>query len=102
MSKIPYVIYLIGALVLITPAFLANNSSTKVFFKNVTIWGAILLIIIFIYRAFVIDGGVKINFSNIKGLLLDLEGVVYEEDPLVNSLFAKFDGLQYHLKTRLN
>jgi len=28
--------------------------------------------------------GIKINFSNIKGLLLDLEGVVYEGDKLVN------------------
>ena len=28
--------------------------------------------------------GIKINFSNIKGLLLDLEGVVYEGDKLVD------------------
>ena len=27
---------------------------------------------------------IKINFSNIKGLLLDLEGVVYEGNKLVN------------------
>ena len=53
--EIPYIIYLIGVLALITPAFLANNSSTKTFFKNVAIWGIILLIIIFIYQAFVIE-----------------------------------------------
>ena len=53
--KIPYIIYLIGVLVLITPAFLTSNSNTKTFFKNVAIWGIILLIIIFIYQAFVIE-----------------------------------------------
>ena len=35
--EIPYIVYLIGVLALITPAFLANNSSTKTFFKNVVI-----------------------------------------------------------------
>ena len=52
--KIPYIIYLIGVLVLITPAFLASNSNTKTLFKNIAIWGIILLIIIFIYQVFVI------------------------------------------------
>ena len=52
--KIPYIIYLIGVLILITPAFLAGNSNTKTFFKNTAIWGIILLIIIFIYQVFVI------------------------------------------------
>ena len=53
--KIPYIIYLIGVLVLIIPTFLASNSNTKTLFKNVAIWGIILLIIIFIYQAFVIE-----------------------------------------------
>ena len=35
--EIPYIVYLIGVLALITPACLANNSSTKTFFKNVVI-----------------------------------------------------------------
>ena len=52
--KIPYIIYLIGVLILITPAFLAGNSNTKTLFKNIAIWGIILLIIIFIYQVFVI------------------------------------------------
>ena len=55
--KIPYIIYLIGVLILITPTFLTGNSNTKTFFKNTAIWGIILLIIIFIYQAFVIEGG---------------------------------------------
>ena len=28
--------------------------------------------------------GIKINFNNIKGLLVDLEGVVYEGDKLID------------------
>ena len=48
--KIPYIIYLIGVLVLLTPAFLASNYNTKTFFKNIAIWGIILLLIIFIYQ----------------------------------------------------
>ena len=55
--KIPYIIYLIGVLALITPAFLASNSNKKTLFKNVAIWGIILLIIIFIYQVFVIERG---------------------------------------------
>ena len=55
--KIPYIIYLIGALVLITPSFLASNANTKTLFKNIAIWGIILLIIIFIYQVFVIERG---------------------------------------------
>ena len=55
--KIPYIIYLIGVLVLITPAFLASNSNIRTLFKNVAVWGIILLIIIFIYQVFVIERG---------------------------------------------
>ena len=55
--EIPYIIYLIGVLILITPAFLAGNSNTKTFFKNTAIWGIILLIIIFIYQVYVIERG---------------------------------------------
>ena len=51
--KIPYIIYLIGVLILITPAFLASNSNTRTLFNNVAIWGIILLIIVFIYQVFI-------------------------------------------------
>ena len=82
--KIPYIIYLIGALVLITPSFLASNANTKTLFKNIAIWG-IISIDNYIYLPSICNWqGVKINFNNIKGLLVDLEGVVYEGDKLVD------------------
>ena len=54
--KIPYIIYLIGVLVLVAPAFLVSNYNTKTFFKNIAIWGVVLLVIIFIYQVIVIGG----------------------------------------------
>ena len=84
MSKVPYIIYLIGVLILVTPAFLARSTNLKVLFKNIALWGIIVLIIIFIYQIFIERRGQKINFTNIKGLLLDLEGVVYEGDKLID------------------
>ena len=84
MSKVPYIIYLIGVLILVTPAFLARSTNLKVLFKNIALWGIIVLIIIFIYQIFKERRGQKINFTNIKGLLLDLEGVVYEGDKLID------------------
>ena len=84
MSKVPYIIYLIGVLILVTPAFLARSTNLKVLFKNIALWGIIVLIIIFIYQIFIEERGQKFNFTNIKGLLLDLEGVVYEGDKLID------------------
>ena len=84
MSKVPYIIYLIGVLILVTPAFLARSTNLKVLFKNIALWGIIVLIIIFIYQIFIEERGQKTNFTNIKGLLLDLEGVVYEGDKLID------------------
>ena len=52
-SKVPYIIYLIGVLILVTPAFLARNSNLKVLFKNIALWGIIVLIIILIYQIFI-------------------------------------------------
>ena len=53
MSKVPYIIYLIGVLILITPAFLSRNTNLKILFKNIALWGIIVLIIIFIYQIFI-------------------------------------------------
>ena len=53
MSKVPYIIYLIGVLVLVMPAFLARNTNLKVLLKNIALWGIIVLIIIFIYQIFI-------------------------------------------------
>jgi len=52
-SKIPYIIYLIGVLILLIPALVARNTSFKVLFKNIALWGIIVLIIIFIYQIFI-------------------------------------------------
>ena len=52
-SKVPYIIYLIGVLILVSPAFLARNTNLKALFKNIALWGIIVLIIIFIYQIFI-------------------------------------------------
>ena len=51
--KLPYIIYLIAVLILVAPAFLARNTNLKVLFKNIAVWGIIVLIIIFIYQIFI-------------------------------------------------
>ena len=51
-TKIPYIIYFLGALILVLPAFLATKTNKKVFFRNIAIWGVIFLIIIFCYQIF--------------------------------------------------
>ena len=38
-----------------------------------------------------------INFSNIKGLLVDLEGVIYEEDKLIDGALDTINKLLYYL-----
>jgi len=52
-SKIPYIIYLIGVLILLIPALMVRSTSFKVLFKNIALWGIIVLIIIFIYQIFI-------------------------------------------------
>ena len=44
--KLPYIIYLIAVLILVAPAFLASNTNTKVLFKNMALWGIVVLVII--------------------------------------------------------
>ena len=55
--KIPYIIYLIGVLILIKPVFVASNLNAKIFFKNIAIWSIVLLVIIFIYQIFILKRG---------------------------------------------
>ena len=52
-SKAPYIIYLIGVLILVTPAFLAHNTKLKALFKSIALWGIVVLIIIFVYQIFI-------------------------------------------------
>ena len=50
MDQILPVIYMIGVLLLVLPAFLSSNSKLKQFLTNFTIWIIIVLIILtFIY-----------------------------------------------------
>jgi hypothetical protein len=46
MDKIIPVLYMIGVLILVLPAFLKSNSKSKIFFKNLSIWAIVVLIIL--------------------------------------------------------
>ena len=46
MDKIIPVLYMIGVLILVLPAFLQSNSKIKIFSKNLSIWVIIVLIIL--------------------------------------------------------
>ena len=46
MDKVIPVLYMIGVLVLVLPAFLQSNSKLKIFLKNLYIWTIIVLIIL--------------------------------------------------------
>jgi len=50
--KLPYIIYLIAVLILVAPAFQASNTNTKILFKNIALWGIIVLVIIFFIKYF--------------------------------------------------
>ena len=46
MDKILPVIYMVGILILVLPAFLQSNSKLKQFLKNLSLWSIIVIIII--------------------------------------------------------
>ena len=46
MDKVIPIIYMIGVLVLVLPAFLQSNSKLKTFLKNLSTWVIIVLIIL--------------------------------------------------------
>ena len=46
MDKVIPVLYMIGVLILVLPAFLQTNSKLKTFLKNLSIWAIIVLVII--------------------------------------------------------
>ena len=52
MDQIIPVIYMIGALLLVIPAFLQSNSKLKQFLSNLTIWIIVVLIILTIIYLF--------------------------------------------------
>ena len=49
MSKLIPIIYMIGVLLLILPSFIKTNQNLKTFFTNLSIWVAILLVILSFY-----------------------------------------------------
>ena len=52
MDKLIPVIYMMGILVLVLPAFLNSNSRLKQFLTNISIWAIIVLIILTIIYFF--------------------------------------------------
>jgi len=46
MDKVLSVIFMVGVLVLVLPAFLKSNSTLKLFFKNLSIWALIVIVIL--------------------------------------------------------
>ena len=52
MDKIVPIIYMVGVFLLILPAFMNSNNSFKTFFTNLSIWIAIVLVVLSLYFAF--------------------------------------------------
>ena len=52
MSKLIPIIYMIGVLLLVLPSFIKTNQNLKTFFTNLSIWVAILLVILLFYYLF--------------------------------------------------
>jgi hypothetical protein len=52
MDKLLSVIFMVGVLLLVLPGFLQSNSKLRQFLKNLTIWIAIILIILAIVYFF--------------------------------------------------
>ena len=52
MDKLVPIIYMIGVLLLILPSFLSSNSNFKTFFTNLSIWVAIILVVLSFYFAY--------------------------------------------------
>jgi len=52
MDKLVPIIYMIGVLLLVLPSFLSSNSNLKTFFTNLSIWVAIVLVVLSFYFAY--------------------------------------------------
>jgi len=46
MDKFISVIFMVGVLILVLPAFLKSNSTLKLFLKNLSVWAIIIIIIL--------------------------------------------------------
>ncbi len=52
MDKVVPIIYMVGVLLLVLPSFLNSNNSFKTFFTNLSIWIAIVLVVLSLYFVF--------------------------------------------------
>ena len=52
MSKLIPIIYMLGVLLLVLPSFIKTNQNLKIFFTNLSIWVAIILILFSFYFLF--------------------------------------------------
>ncbi len=52
MDKVVPIIYMVGVLLLVLPSFLNSNNSLKTFFTNLSIWIAIVLVVLSLYFVF--------------------------------------------------
>jgi predicted aspartyl protease len=52
MDKLVPIIYMIGVLLLVLPSFLSSNNNLKTFFTNLSIWIAIVLVVLSLYFAY--------------------------------------------------
>ena len=52
MSKLVPIIYLIGVLLLILAAFIKTNQNLKSFITNLSIWAAIIIVLLSVYYLF--------------------------------------------------
>ena len=49
MSKLVPIIYMIGVLLLVLPSFIKSNHNLKIFFTNLSIWVAVILVLFSLY-----------------------------------------------------
>ena len=54
MSKLIPIIYMLGVLLLVLPAFIKTNNNIKTFLNNLGIWMALILFFLSIYYFFII------------------------------------------------
>ena len=52
MDKLVPIIYMTGVLLLVLPSFLSSNNNLKTFFTNLSIWVAIVLVVLSVYFAY--------------------------------------------------
>jgi len=52
MSKIIPIIYMIGVLLLVLPSFIKSNQNLEIFFTNLSIWVALILVIFSLFYLF--------------------------------------------------